>query len=204
MSRLAELPISRQLLEHPSRIKILKFGEKKIYLPRFKVVLIRTPHLSPYHAKFRVPINFTKFDLRDYLYNGYQVRAHSIRSYIKKGTVQNNNQIMHHMLHRQTTSFWYRTEHEKYMTIEMDQPFEWPKEPEDLTPWGGVYNKEADMKKDVWGPGKDVEMRRKDQKELRFQAVELLQGKKKGLKGWEEIRPQKRITADEGEYRIKA
>jgi large subunit ribosomal protein L23 len=95
--------------------------------PKFTVALVRTPRLSPYHARFLVPLDFSKYDLRDYLYHAYSVKAFNIRSYVKQMPVRDTPAQPRH---------WFRPESKKYMTIEMEQPFVWPETP-DLEPWGG-------------------------------------------------------------------
>ena len=87
---------------------------------------MRTPKLSPYHARFLVPLDFSKYDLRDYLYHAYNVRCFNIRSYVKQMPVRDTREQPRH---------WFRPESKKYMTVEMEQPFVWPEVP-DLEPWG--------------------------------------------------------------------
>lgn len=129
----------------PISKKLIAFGSKKIYLyawpfsvhtrriktdqsfsPKFTVALVRTPKLSPYHARFLVPLDFSKYDLRDYLYHAYNVRCFNIRSYVKQMPVRDTREQPRH---------WFRPESQKYMTVEMEQPFVWPEVP-DLEPWG--------------------------------------------------------------------
>ncbi len=96
---------------------------------------MRTPGLSPYHARFQVPLDFSKYDLRDYLYHAYNVKCFNIRSYVKQMPVRDTPS--------QPRS-WFRPESKKYMTVEMEQPFVWPSLPEDTTPWGlGKFKSEA-------------------------------------------------------------
>ncbi|KAF2856100.1 hypothetical protein T440DRAFT_384671 [Plenodomus tracheiphilus IPT5] len=110
----------------PITKKLIAFGSKKIYLPKFTVALIRTPRISPYHARFLVPLDFSKYDLRDYLYHAYNVRCFNIRSYVKQMPVRDTREQPRH---------WFRPDSKKYMTVEMEQPFVWPETPE-LSPWG--------------------------------------------------------------------
>jgi large subunit ribosomal protein L23 len=53
--------------------------------------MVRTPGLSPYHARFLVPLDFSKYDLRDYLYHAYNVKSFNIRSYLKHMPVRDTN-----------------------------------------------------------------------------------------------------------------
>ncbi|KAF1943244.1 mitochondrial ribosomal protein subunit L23 [Clathrospora elynae] len=110
----------------PITKKLIAFGSKKIYLPKFTVALMRTPRASPYHARFLVPLDFSKYDLRDYLFHAYSVKCFNIRSYVKQMPVRDTREQPRH---------WFRPESKKYMTVEMEQPFVWPEVP-DLEPWG--------------------------------------------------------------------
>ncbi|KAH7095378.1 mitochondrial ribosomal protein subunit L23 [Paraphoma chrysanthemicola] len=110
----------------PITKKLIAFGSKKIYLPKFTVALIRTPRLSPYEARFLVPLDFSKYDLRDYLFHAYNVKCFNIRSYVKQMPVRDTQAQPRH---------WFRPESKKYMTVEMEQPFVWPEIPS-LEPWG--------------------------------------------------------------------
>ncbi|KAH6615043.1 mitochondrial ribosomal protein subunit L23 [Boeremia exigua] len=111
----------------PISKKLIAFGSKKIFLPKFTVAMVRTHGLSPYHARFFVPLDFSKYDLRDYLYHAYNVRCFNIRSYVKQMPVRDAPDQPRH---------WFRPESKKYMTVEMEQPFVWPALPEDTKPWG--------------------------------------------------------------------
>ncbi|KAI4641658.1 hypothetical protein J4E93_007756 [Alternaria ventricosa] len=110
----------------PITKKLIAFGSKKIYLPKFTVAFLRTPNLSPYHARFLVPLDFSKYDLRDYLYHAYNVKCFNIRSYVKQMPVRDTREQPRH---------WFREESKKYMTVELEQPFVWPETP-DLNAWG--------------------------------------------------------------------
>ena len=108
-------------------------GRKQIYLPPIKAVvtLLRSKHLPPYFAKFRVPLNWTKLDLKDYLYHAYDVKALHVRSFVKLSPVMENKPGETKPRGRK----WYRPASTKYMTIRMERPFVWPEEPTDFTPW---------------------------------------------------------------------
>lgn len=96
----------------------------------------------------------------------------------------------------------FRPESIKYMTIEMDQPFVWPEEPENYEPWGKEEKVAAE--KDAEGAdegGKSKEMMESEGSMLREQARELLV--RGGLEGWKRERTDKRITADEGAYKVR-
>ncbi|KAF3000324.1 hypothetical protein E8E13_009285 [Curvularia kusanoi] len=200
----------------PISKKLIAFGSKKIYLPKFTVAMVRAPGLSPYHARFLVPLDFSKYDLRDYLYHAYNVKCFNIRSYVKQMPIRDSTAAP-----RQ----WFRPESKKYMTVEMEQPFVWPELPEDTEPWGvGKVKSELDQ---VIGANDIVTMEQKRQKakSLREQVKALLtkkdtrkpedgvqeaQGEQSGknvsaLEFWEQKRTDKVVQGDESRrYAIKA
>ncbi|KAJ5782968.1 hypothetical protein N7457_004742 [Penicillium paradoxum] len=102
---------------------------KPVYLPQFRVALVRTPNLTPRYAQFRVPLNFNKFDLRSYLWNLYGVGTLSIRSYVQAQPITR--------ISRDGKGYgpWRRPKSQKRMTVELKEPFVYPAEPADLTPW---------------------------------------------------------------------
>ncbi|KAH9870557.1 hypothetical protein IAQ61_006033 [Plenodomus lingam] len=201
----------------PITKKLIAFGSKKIYLPKFTIALIRTPRLSPYHARFLVPLDFSKYDLRDYLYHAYNVRCFNLRSYVKQMPVRDT---------RDEQQTWFRPESKKYMTVELEHPFVWPETP-DLTPWGP-----KDRKREIEDSARNagvLEGRgiRERARTLREQARELLgtelkerdpgvtgrlwKKKRREVKGksalelWESRRPDKLIESDEAErFIVKA
>ncbi|KAH9865579.1 hypothetical protein J1614_009164 [Plenodomus biglobosus] len=191
--------------------KLIAFGSKKIYLPKFTIAFIRTPRLSPYHARFLVPLDFSKYDLRDYLYHAYNVRCFNIRSYVKQMPVRDTTDQQRH---------WFRPDSKKYMTVEMEQPFVWPERP-DLTPWSQKeFNNEIEKVMDTDGSGSATEQRNNARK-LRDQVKKLLskdmKDKDQGvsqrtwrqkkrefreqsvLEFWEKTRQDKVTTSDEAE-----
>lgn len=96
------------------------------FRPEFVVGLVRTPHLSPRYAQFRVPLNLNKLDLKDYLKNVYDVDVVSIRSYVQQQPITR--------IRRDGMSIgpWRRPKSEKRMTVELKEPFVWPEEPDDF------------------------------------------------------------------------
>jgi large subunit ribosomal protein L23 len=165
----------------PITKKLIAFGSKQIYLwdhplshanphwcsysPKFTIALTRTPTLSPYHARFLVPLNFSKYDLRDYLYHAYNVKCHNIRSYVRMMPVRDAEDTPRH---------FFREESKKYMTVEMETPFVWPKEPENYEEWGQTEARQQarDMRKDNGTPNKADRLR--GYNVLRDQAKKLL------------------------------
>ncbi|KAF2631905.1 mitochondrial ribosomal protein subunit L23 [Macroventuria anomochaeta] len=149
----------------PISKKLIAFGSKKIYLPKFTVAMVRTPGLSPYHARFLVPLDFSKYDLRDYLYHAYNVKCFNIRSYVKQMPIRDTTQQPRH---------WFRPDSKKYMTVEMEQPFVWPALPEDIKAWGiGQQKSEIDQAAEANGIV-TMEQKRQKAKSLREQVKALL------------------------------
>ncbi|KAL1629873.1 mitochondrial 54S ribosomal protein YmL41 [Neofusicoccum ribis] len=114
-------------------------GRKAVYLPDFALTLLRTPFLPPTFAKFLVPLNFNKLDLRDYLWHAYGVRCTNIRSFVQQQKMRQDD----HSRKRPMPRRWYRGPAIKKMTVEMDKPFVWPEEPEDWTEYSRDLYREA-------------------------------------------------------------
>jgi Ribosomal protein L23 len=96
---------------------------KQIYLPRFSIMLIRTPRLGPHYAHFQVPLWFNKLDMKSYLKNVYDVDIVHVRSSVTWGKKD----------HRQAyrpggTGDAFRHASKKRMTVQLAEPFEWPEE----------------------------------------------------------------------------
>lgn len=100
-----------------------RLGEKKVYLPKARVCLLRpNAKHTPYQAKFLVPRNFNKMDLRDYLWHVYGLRALNV-------TVQ----LLHAKFTRGPDDHArYRGPQFKKMTIDMEEPFIWPELPSSI------------------------------------------------------------------------
>ncbi|KAG6024278.1 hypothetical protein E4U41_001823 [Claviceps citrina] len=103
-----------------------KLGKKQVFLPNHVITFLRKDHLPPNEACFQVPLRFTKFDLRDYLWNLYNVEVTKVRSYVKQQPLTQRD--MH-------SRSWYRPQPLKVMTVELAKPFQWPELPTDLEPW---------------------------------------------------------------------
>lgn len=88
--------------------------------------MLRKEHLPPNEACFQVPIRFTKFDLRDYLWNLYNVEVTKVRSFVKQQPLTQRDS------HSRS---WYRPQPLKIMTVELTKPFQWPELPTNLEPW---------------------------------------------------------------------
>jgi len=155
---------------------VTRFGRKEVYLPNAVVALIKSEHLPPTQAKFRVPLTFSKLDLRDYLWHAYNVRTDKIRSYVQQQRVQHDRPDA--TMPQQNK--WFRPKAIKHMTVEMDRPFVWPKDPESWEAWNkDIYN---ELQDDADNRDKPQTMKKEAKKEmgtLANQARDLLQGKKK-------------------------
>ncbi|RPB29389.1 ribosomal protein L25/L23 [Terfezia boudieri ATCC MYA-4762] len=106
----------------------MPFGKKQVFLPNFRIGLLRASHLPPNFAQFIVPLNFTKLDLKDYLYHAYGVKVLSVRSYVVQQKVKRIKNL------EEPRREWYRPRAIKKMTIELERPFVYPAEPTDLSP----------------------------------------------------------------------
>lgn len=100
-----------------------RVGGKQVYLPKARVCLLRpNAKHTPYQAKFLVPRNFNKMDLRDYLWHVYGLRALNV-------TVQ----LLHARFTRGPNDYArYRGPQFKKMTIDMEDPFVWPELPDEV------------------------------------------------------------------------
>lgn len=101
-----------------------------LYSPDFTIALIRTPFLPPRYASFYVPLNFNKLDMRDYMQRVYGVKVLSVRSYVEQQKVTRQRP-----LGRLGLGPLRRPKSKKKMTIEMADPFVWPEEPKDFSPY---------------------------------------------------------------------
>ncbi|KAF2472163.1 uncharacterized protein BDR25DRAFT_284676 [Lindgomyces ingoldianus] len=164
---------------------VIRFGEKEVFLPKAVIALLRTPNLSPFQARFHVPLNFSKFDLRDYLYHGYGVKAINITSYVEQQPVQD---------HVDAPRRWFRPTAKKFMTIDMDSPFVWPEDPKSWAPWG-KKEKDEEVERNV-DEAREPGQKKGDKKMLKNQALELLRGKVQ----WE---PTRSPLQAHGEYKIR-
>lgn len=90
--------------------------------PEHVITLCRPTRESaqpPQFATFKVPLRFNKLDIRDYLLHAYNVRSVAVRSAVMRRPIRRN----------EVTMRMQRPPPIKYMTVEMDKPFVWPKEP---------------------------------------------------------------------------
>ncbi|KAF9881792.1 putative ribosomal protein L23 [Colletotrichum karsti] len=156
-----------------------RLGLKKVYLPSHTITLIRKDKLPPNWAVFQVPLTFTKFDLRDYLWNLYGVETTAVRSWVMAKKVERKSKNHGH----------YRPQSDKFMQVQLVKPFAFPPPPEDLEPWNKKLWKAREQLK--WDHYKPLELRQQgklsypsraprslERKALAEQAKALLGGEK--------------------------
>ena len=94
-----------------------------------------------------MPLQFNKLDLRDYLWNVYNVKTLSVRSMVNQQAPSSKGGI------RGQT---YRPRAEKLMLVELDSPFVWPEAP--------AESERSAFDYDMW---KRTDNEREDQMKLR-------------------------------------
>lgn len=99
-------------------------GLKKVYLPNSVVTLRRNPRLEPYHAVFDVPLNFSKLDLKDYLWHLYGVKTISIRSQVLTGKLRRKYKVENQPAR---VGPMVRTKQKKKMIVQLAKPFTYPR-----------------------------------------------------------------------------
>lgn len=133
-----------------------------------------------------MPLWFSKLDLRDYLYHGYNVRTHSVRSYVKQQRVSQGDPRREGG--KPLPRRWYRPRSLKFMTVELDKPFVWPERPEDYSEWNKDEFIQAEEAQQEWaektGYGKDRYVNEDRRVAMREQAKALLEGKEKWKPGF--------------------
>ncbi|PHH59271.1 hypothetical protein CDD81_3507 [Ophiocordyceps australis] len=109
-----------------SQLPAFRLGRKQVFLPNHRVTLVRKDFLPPSEAFFQVPLRFTKFDLRDYLWNLYNVEVTKVRVFVKGMPLARKSPL---------TNAVYRPQSQKFMIVSLVRPFQWPEVPQDSTPW---------------------------------------------------------------------
>jgi large subunit ribosomal protein L23 len=131
---------------------------------------------GPQFAKFRVPLFFSKLDLRDYLWHAYKVEIVAVRSYIKQQRVRAEN-----VGGRPAPRRWHRPRAHKHMTVQLVRPFVWPEEPESYKEWDMENMKasveEGKEQQKIMGSDKDTIVNEERREKMREQAKLLLEGK---------------------------
>lgn len=155
--------------------------------PNHVITFVRPVRNTPPNlATFVVPLTFNKFDLRDYLWNVYNVRCSSVRSFVNQQPIQRKGPA-------DKRGRPYRPEAQKMMMAELERPFFWPErvkgkdlpEEYDWARWKEQENhQEAHMRASLVRGAGEIEMLTEKEKEvpgrerLREEARELLEGKK--------------------------
>jgi large subunit ribosomal protein L23 len=93
--------------------------------------MIRSPKLAPKYACFWVPLWFNKLDFKSYLKNVYNVDVLHIRSYVQQAKVKRNELDGR----RQGHGSYFRPPARKKMTVELVDPFIFPEQAKDLSPY---------------------------------------------------------------------
>jgi large subunit ribosomal protein L23 len=75
---------------------------------------------APNLATFKVPLQFNKLDLRDYLFHAYKVKVTAVRSFISQQAPARKGNMR---------GRWYRPQPQKTMIAELERPFVWPEPP---------------------------------------------------------------------------
>lgn len=103
-------------------------GTKKIYLPKSVYTLVRgSGKLPPNQAMFHVPLNTNKFDVRDYLYNLYNLETTSVKVMIQQGELQRGTKAQRsENLHFKQKLPWKRASASKRVIVTMNEPFVYP------------------------------------------------------------------------------
>jgi large subunit ribosomal protein L23 len=94
--------------------------------PSHVITFLRKKNQPPNEATFNVPLRFTKFDLRDYLWNLYNVEVKKVRSYVQQQPLARRNNF---------SNSYYRPQSKKFMIVDLVKPFQWPEVPENKDPW---------------------------------------------------------------------
>ena len=146
--------------------------------PLASIVFLRST--DPQLASFRVPLWFSKLDIRDYLWHAYGVEIYSVRSYVKQQRVEAGNP---NKPGKPAARRWHRPRSWKFMTCELAKPFVWPEEPEDLGEWNAkevrAAEKEAEKCQERNGTTKDTMINEERRERMKEQAKALLEGKAK-------------------------
>lgn len=86
-----------------------------------------------------MPLRFTKFDLRDYLWNLYNVEVRKVRAYVKQQPISRRPFML---------QSYYRPQSIKIMNVELAKPFQWPEVPTNREPWSHDLWKMREERKD--------------------------------------------------------
>ncbi|EEP80384.1 conserved hypothetical protein [Uncinocarpus reesii 1704] len=159
---------------------------KQVYLPEFTITLIRTPFLPPRYASFWVPLSFNKLDLKDYLKRVYNVDVIKVRSYVEQQKVTRERPMG-----KEGYGPLRRPMSKKKMTVELTEPFVWPEEPTDYSPWERDTYFDAKKSQDDFqeAHGHDAAMKapERERELLAEQATRLKAGKEAWQPTWQTL-----------------
>ncbi|KAI0424594.1 hypothetical protein F5Y09DRAFT_323950 [Xylaria sp. FL1042] len=107
-------------------VKAFRTGTKQVFLPAHVVTFLSPrPNQPATFATFKVPRTFNKFDIRDYLLHAYKTPVVGVRSQL----------VAQPRFKSKTHGRLTRKPPIKLMTVELAQPFVWPRLPPTLEPW---------------------------------------------------------------------
>lgn len=189
-SKVALLKSPARYFSRPHRVPPEQ--RKQVYFPDFSVTLIRTPHNPPSFASFRVPLWFSKLDLKDYLSSLYGVEVVHIRSYVMPNKV-----LRMDPLRKGAPGKLYRPKAKKKMTVQLVEPFIWPEQVTDFEEWEkeeywrlGRAQLENQRLQGQWG---EMNPDRRHRKSVAEQARELMEGKRVWKPTWQSIPADERV-----------
>ncbi|KAK6531184.1 hypothetical protein TWF281_008009 [Arthrobotrys megalospora] len=161
---------------------------KQVYLPNFVIALVRTPRLPPTFAQFAVPLSLNKLDLKNYLKNAYGLKVLGIRSSIRQQPVETEQQG--------GARRYVRKQAEKRMIVEMEEPFVWPEEPQDLTKFDNQLYKNIEKfrnesREQAMDSGRNRIPDSKTRRRLSLAVQEMRMAKAEGVKAEE---PKEELT----------
>lgn len=187
------------LLRDPARFfsrpeNVPKHMRTQVYFPKVTMSLHRAKGLGPYYVMFKVPMNFSKLDLRSYLKELYNVDVVHIRSQVKPGKFYRV-----YPANRRSKGVLRRTKSKKEMTVQLVEPFEFPAKDAEVD--REAFNtdeyydsikrqREFEMKMgDAYGTYIDKAHRQK----IAEQAREIAEGKVAWAPTWQQLPEAKRM-----------
>jgi large subunit ribosomal protein L23 len=168
-----------------------------MFSPMFTVNLYRTPHLPPKYASFDVPLWFSKLDLKSYLSSVYNVKVLHIRSTVVQQKVIRDRRDVGRGVANSGYGRLKRPMSKKKMTVELVEPFVWPEEIEDLSPWENetywTSAREQMAFQRTLMPDAILKPNEQHRKSIAEQAKELLKGKTQWKPTWMSIPNEARV-----------
>ncbi|ERF71573.1 hypothetical protein EPUS_00562 [Endocarpon pusillum Z07020] len=155
---------------------------------------MRTPHHPPKYASFWVPLWFNKLDFKNYLKNVYNVDVLHIRSYVQQSKVEREQRPG-----SRTPGRLFRPQARKRMTVELVDPFIYPEEEKDLSPWESeTFKKELKQNQELSKeesraiqPPMEPDLKRREG--IAEQAQDFLQGRQRWRPSWQSIPTDTRV-----------